>query len=1215
MRWRRNRKPEKKDAPAPSPGRDARAVDAELAEAVPALYRANESGSPVTLRAAVEALRRAVARAPRGDPNRGIGYSALSDGLRFLFQMTGRGSDLDAAVEWGDKAAAAVPRDDPQYPKVLNKLAERRVTRFARAGAPADLKVAVTRSKESLKLAEPGTDDHTEALFRLGLAFQRHYEGGGGAAAREAMIEWYERALATPAPVSWNRSVVLSQVVVGYRDRFRESGAPEDLDRAVERAERALTEAPAGPSHHRDLLIDLASLYNDRFDLSGAPQDADATIRHITGALAATGADHSSRPVLLRLTVQSFARRFRISGDVADLDACVTYGEQAVAALAPGGPERPRVLADLSADHVERYRSAGDPADLDAAVARGEQALSACPAGHPDRRRILSRLAEAHHARYDHRGGPGDLDAVIDLSEQALRLASPEFRGAALINLATGYGMRYRRTGDPGDLDRCVEASEEALADPGTGAQERATCLGNLSVAHRNRYQHFGARADLDHAIDLGHRAVEALGAGHLQRASRLDSLASSYAARFEHSREHADLDTAVALGHEALGCTRAGPAERRLIQSNLAAHLLHRFDAARDLADLEAGIVLGREALGATPPGSPERARIASALAGALLRRHQSGTGPRTGLREAVEHIEQAVAATAPDSPELLDRLQNLAVAYREQHERGDGVPADAVTRLVEAAPRAAVAAPPVSRATGQLNIGLLALSMGLLPEAARMLRAAVEALPECAAQGLAWSDQEQAIVGSRGLVGEATAAHLALGDVEGAVELAELGRGVLLSRRLDARGDVTELAAVSPELADRFEQLGAELDRRSWSTGDESGGASTVRRSPHDIAERWDGLLDRIRDLPGFSGFLRPPRIADLRRAATGGTVVLVTVSSLGGDAVLLRPDGVDRVPLPRLTRHDAETHAHALAGLEPVPGEEGRVVTYVGSGGATPELLEWLWETIAGPVLAALGHTGPSSAGGPLPRVWWVPAGPLGLLPLHAAGVRGGPSALDRVVSSYTPTVRALLHARRRPVAETRTQLAVTMRHTPGMADLTGTAAEAAQLLAGRADAVALTDGDATADAVLRALPDADWVHFACHASGHPVTPSRSRLHLYDAPLPVPEISRLGLRSGELAYLSACSTGQAGVFHADEAIHLASAFQLAGYRHVVATLWPVDDTVAAMAARRFYRLLGDSPTADGAAHALHETTCRLRDRFPDAPDLWAPFVHSGP
>ncbi|MDX3387465.1 CHAT domain-containing protein [Streptomyces niveiscabiei] len=174
------------------------------------------------------------------------------------------------------------------------------------------------------------------------------------------------------------------------------------------------------------------------------------------------------------------------------------------------------------------------------------------------------------------------------------------------------------------------------------------------------------------------------------------------------------------------------------------------------------------------------------------------------------------------------------------------------------------------------------------------------------------------------------------------------------------------------------------------------------------------------------------------------------------------------------------------------------------------ATPELPEWRWETIAGPVLTALGHT-------PLPRVWWVPAGPLGLLPLHAAGVRGGPSALDRVVSSHTPTVRALLHARRRPVAETRTQLADTMRRTPGMADLTGTAAEA--------------------------------------------------------------------------------------------------FQLAGYRHVVATLWPVDDTVAAMAARRFCRLLGDSPTADGATHALHETTCRPRDRFPGAPGLWAPFVHSAP
>jgi CHAT domain-containing protein len=229
-------------------------------------------------------------------------------------------------------------------------------------------------------------------------------------------------------------------------------------------------------------------------------------------------------------------------------------------------------------------------------------------------------------------------------------------------------------------------------------------------------------------------------------------------------------------------------------------------------------------------------------------------------------------------------------------------------------------------------------------------------------------------------------------------------------------------------------------------------------------------------------------------------------------------------------------------------------------------------------------------------------------LSLLPLHAAGLPEGPSALDRVVSSYAPTIRALLQSRRARRSTAKGRLAVTMRYTEGLPELPATADEAAHLRA-----VRLADGEATAAAVLQALPEAAWVHFACHASGRPDRASASGLHLHDRVLHVPEISRARPRGGELAYLSACSTGRGGYFQADEAVHLASAFQLAGYRHVIATLWPVNDQVAAMAARRFYRLLGDDP--GGAAAALHDVARHLRRRFPDDPRVWAAFVHSGP
>jgi CHAT domain-containing protein len=126
---------------------------------------------------------------------------------------------------------------------------------------------------------------------------------------------------------------------------------------------------------------------------------------------------------------------------------------------------------------------------------------------------------------------------------------------------------------------------------------------------------------------------------------------------------------------------------------------------------------------------------------------------------------------------------------------------------------------------------------------------------------------------------------------------------------------------------------------------------------------------------------------------------------------------------------------------------------------------------------------------------------------------------------------------------------------------------------------------------------------------------MSPAEGGLLLHDRILQLPEIGGLRLAEAELAYLSACSTANYGTRHADEVLHLASAFQLAGFRHVVATLWPVGDTVATEAARAFYHHLPDSPVVDDAAIVLHRVTRDLRASRPDRADLWAALVHSGP
>jgi CHAT domain-containing protein len=193
-----------------------------------------------------------------------------------------------------------------------------------------------------------------------------------------------------------------------------------------------------------------------------------------------------------------------------------------------------------------------------------------------------------------------------------------------------------------------------------------------------------------------------------------------------------------------------------------------------------------------------------------------------------------------------------------------------------------------------------------------------------------------------------------------------------------------------------------------------------------------------------------------------------------------------------------------------------------------------------------------------------------------------------------------------------------VAVVMPHTPGASDLPGAEAEAIGLqrrFPGRVTVI--TGPQATYDTVLAALPAGRWAHFACHGASDLSNPSASCLLLTDywqRPLTVVDVARLRLDGAGLAFLSACSTAQPGDLLADEAINLASAFQLAGYRHVIATLWPVGDQHAVDVAADIYTTLTTVGEAV-VAGAVHAAVRRMRRRWGwDTPSVWASHIHAG-
>src|SRR5262249_11850637 len=149
----------------------------------------------------------------------------------------------------------------------------------------------------------------------------------------------------------------------------------------------------------------------------------------------------------------------------------------------------------------------------------------------------------------------------------------------------------------------------------------------------------------------------------------------------------------------------------------------------------------------------------------------------------------------------------------------------------------------------------------------------------------------------------------------------------------------------------------------------------------------------------------------------------------------------------------------------------------------------------------------------------------------------------TVVDRVVSSYTPTIRALTHARRAGPADPAGHadaanipnrvLVVAMPHTPGAADLPGALAEAERLHQLHPGQVTVLTGSETAHAAVRAaLPAAESAHFACHGASDMTNPSNSRLLLADyqqRPLTVADVARVRLEDADLTFLSACSTAR--------------------------------------------------------------------------------------
>jgi CHAT domain-containing protein len=226
----------------------------------------------------------------------------------------------------------------------------------------------------------------------------------------------------------------------------------------------------------------------------------------------------------------------------------------------------------------------------------------------------------------------------------------------------------------------------------------------------------------------------------------------------------------------------------------------------------------------------------------------------------------------------------------------------------------------------------------------------------------------------------------------------------------------------------------------------------------------------------------------------------------------------------------------------------------------------------------------------------RLTLVPAGLLGLVPLHAAAYPGPAGEVDllaEVAVAYAPsglTWRAARERAARPVSELR--LAAVANPLPTDEPLTFALAEAEEIRHLFPFGRVLAEDAATKEAVLAAAAEATHVHFGCHANYDVEFPLASQIELARREILTLQelIDRTSLAGVRVVVVAACQSGMAGLDKTpDEALGFPAGFLRAGASAVVAALWPVHDLTAALiAVRTFADIVAGAPPAEALAAA---------------------------
>lgn len=1024
---------------------------------------------------------------------------------------------------------------------------------------------------------------------------------------------------------AWLRSILIR--------RYEIAKSVDDLNRVISVVETTLPFLAAGHRERQNFMVLYGDFIGKRFDETGALDDLNLLIKVSGQALTASSADDERLKYLLSNALgNAFWRRYERQGSINDLCQAIETLERAVATVPQNHPDRATCLPSLAMALGGRYERNGAANDLDRAISFMEEAISLLPQDDINRPVHLVDLSTLLRMRGERTWFMVDLEASITAAKDSLASANSDHprRSFMLLGLGIALALRFFRAGSSDDIDESIRLLEEAAEMTSKNPLNHALILANLGNACNWRYQRTGSMDDLNRAIEVKERASSIISQTNPQRGTILSNLALAFRERYVRQKSVKDLLTSLILADDAIKCVPRDHPQRGKYCNNMAMLWENVFDITKSTDKLNRAIAMYNAALSCTSANHPDRSQIRSNLGASLLLQFQQAKSTVTeDLDVAITMLEEALSLRPKNDPYTVLSLMHLAKAlsYRFEQRRSQN-DLERALEILEASISLTASAPLIRlRAITQM----LPFLIGIQDKnrACKILRSAVQLLPAVSPRALTRSDQQFNIAEFTDITSHAVSLSLACDDDPFiALQLLELGKGVLANLQLEVRSDISVLTELYPDIAKEFNAIRDQLDSpESWDA------SNTERR--RDQCKQFNLLLSNIRGLsPDLENFLLAPSKTMLKSISAQGTIIVFNVSHLRADAFIVNTDNIRSIQLPLSIDALASSASQFLTATDDYY-RHSDIRTAIQSMNT---VLQWLWDHAVGIVLDDLGFVTTPAPNTQWPRVWWVGSGLLNLMPIHAAGYHDDSplsfrTAIDRVVSSYTPTIKALAYARERATqSEKQEQQAVLLVGMPNTPELPQSALPFVEKeISGLKTLLPCSTvlQHPSRETVLANLDKHDIVHFACH--GYTAAdPSQSGLLLHDwktAPLTVSDFTLSSVRSASFAYLSACHTSRTGDLKLlDESISLSSAIQLSGYHSVVGSLWQIADSQSAVVAKDLYTGMlagGTRLNIRQSADSLHRAVRASRERtrsgrfgrkLPQNPLVWGPYIHIG-